>query len=272
MSREFINRIEIEKDGVYISVVHNPDNMSYHTVKNDLLTDVYKTKGQKGLDIEVIKMLFNNVELKGTHISLRRYLYAYYSKYATDLYKEYLNDVDKHYEKINIKDNRSLCSDKEIEQLKKDLLYQDKLEEDMYSKIAKKCDEYDLIMNVINEREDGKPFSYYAKLISGILEVSEDYGVCFDSYCPFDLFGSDDEVRKLGMSSFSDYYREILFKNNINVDNITTREKSDGKYIVTINNTHNFDIKAWEKIDEVIDNVETMINELKEKEKDINYE
>ena len=82
MSRELINRITKKKDGIYISTHSSNDDVPYHSVKVDFLTDVYNEEGQKGLDREIISMLFNFAELRGTHHSLQRYLYAYNSKYT----------------------------------------------------------------------------------------------------------------------------------------------------------------------------------------------
>ena len=57
-----------------------------------------------------------------------------------------------------------------------------------------------------------------------------------------------------------------FIKNNIDIKDISTREKSDGKYIVTIDNNYEFEINAWEKLDNVFDNVESMINVIKVKD------
>ena len=67
------------------------------------------------------------------------------------------------------------------------------------------------------------------------------------------------------MCSFSKYYNEILKKLNYNFD-IKTNEVSDGKYELIINDEYLLDIKAWDSIRDVLDNVETILELEKEKQ------
>lgn len=267
MSRELINRITIKKDGIYVSTHSSNDDAPYHSVKVDFLTNKYNEEGQKGLNKEVIGMMFNYAELRGSHHSLQKYLYAYNSEYANNICKEYTDKINMYYEMLNEDDRKSIWSINPTPKAKEYNTYNDNLRNDMYSKIAKKCDEYDLINNLVSNNQDEKSFEYYENIIDTILEVSDDYNINFDSYCPFDSFGSDEESKNLGMYSLSEYYKEILQKNSIDVENITANEKSAGKYIVTIDNKYNFEINAWETLENVVDNIETMIDELKYKDK-----
>lgn len=100
---------------------------------------------------------------------------------------------------------------------------------------------------------------YYEEKIAPILEVSNDYGVNFLIRTPFEDFGSDSE--SYTNTSFSDYYKELLEKFNLKVDNIQTESRSDGKYTITINDEE-FDIVAWDDLQGVIDNVDSMIETL----------
>lgn len=272
MSRELINRIKKQKDGIYVSTHSSNDSTPYHWVKIDFLTDIYNKEGQKGLDKEIINMMFNYVELRGTHKSLQRYLYAYNSKYTDKLYKKYTDKMNYYYDMLDDEDKKSLWSSNKTEKAQEYYSHRKQLESDMYSEIAKKCDEFDLINTKIAENQEEKSFDYYENIISKILDVSDDYNIYFDSYCPFELFGSDDDVHNLCMYSFSEYYKEILQKNNIDIESIITKEKSDGKYIITIDNNHDFEVNAWETLDNVVDNVESMISELKEKEVIFSYD
>ena len=275
MSRELINRITRKKDGIYISTHSSNDDAPYHSVKIDSLTKVYEQEGQKGLDREIINMLFNYAELRGSHHSLQKYMYAYNSKYANNLYKEYINKVNHYYKKLNEEDKKSLWSSNKTKNAESYYLYNKKLEKEMYEKIANKCNEYGLINKKILNNQNNKSFSYYENIIDKILDVSEEYNIDYDSNCPFESFGSDDESQYYETYSFSKFYKNILGKNNIEVNDITTIIKSSGKYIITIDNKYEFEIKTWDNLEAVIDNVDSMIDLLKEKKLEMeayNYE
>lgn len=109
--------------------------------------------------------------------------------------------------------------------------------------------------------------NFYEKKVQPILEVSDDYGIDFNRMVPFDEFGSDEESDY--MSSFSKYYQELFKKFNISVDNISTEEISDGKYNLVVDDTE-LTIKAGDKIESVIDNIDTMLEI--SKKKDLGFE
>ena len=109
--------------------------------------------------------------------------------------------------------------------------------------------------------------NFYEEKVQPILEVSDDYGIDFNRMVPFDEFGSDEESDY--MSSFSKYYQELFKKFNISVDNISTEEISDGKYNLVVDDTE-LTIKAGDKIESVIDNVDTMLEI--SKKKDLGFE
>ena len=109
---------------------------------------------------------------------------------------------------------------------------------------------------------------YYEEKVKPILEVSEKYSVDFNNSTPFEDFGSDEETYT--NTSFSNYYKEILEKMNINDVNILTESFSDRKYKLTINNQE-FKITTWDRLKTVLDNVNLMIEKFKENdiEKDV---
>lgn len=113
---------------------------------------------------------------------------------------------------------------------------------------------------------------YFEKIVQPILRVSEDYDIDFNNKIPFEDFDNDDVAGYGTMYSFSNYYKDILEKFNVDVSNIYTEDRSDGKYKITINDNHVFDTTAWESINGVIDNVESMLEVLKEKESEMSYE
>ena len=72
MSTELINRITIKKDGVYLSSHSSNDTSPFHSWRCGGLSDIYVAEGQKGLDREVIRMLYEYAELRGSHKGKRR--------------------------------------------------------------------------------------------------------------------------------------------------------------------------------------------------------
>ena len=68
------------------------------------------------------------------------------------------------------------------------------------------------------------------------------------------------------MYSFSNYYQEILEQMNIVVDNISTSDWSAGKYNLIINNEE-FKLTAWDNLESVVDNINSMLDLFREKDK-----
>ncbi len=99
-----------------------------------------------------------------------------------------------------------------------------------------------------------------------ILEVSENYDVNFNTKIPFEYFDTDNG--NYNMYNFSDYYKDIFKKLDISFSNISTKEISDGKYELSLDN-HILDIRAWDTLKDVIDNVETAIEYYKNKDKEM---
>jgi len=105
---------------------------------------------------------------------------------------------------------------------------------------------------------------FYDKKIYSIMEVSNDYGVDFSGKIPFEDYGSDDD--SYVMFSFSDYYRELFKKLNMNFDSINTSDVSAGKYEMKINDELIIDIRAWDDLNSVLDNIDTVLEYSKKEE------
>ncbi len=130
--------------------------------------------------------------------------------------------------------------------------------------ISKYCQNIRIKLNEDKEEflvvELGKPLSieetikYYESKIKTILKISEDFDVNFDSTIPFEDF--DDT--NFNMYSFSEYYKKIFEKMNIHFNNITTKEASDGKYELNLDNNI-LDVRAWDKLNDVVSNVESAL-------------
>ena len=94
MSTELINRITVKKDGVYVSSHSSNDTSPYHSWRCRGLSEIYAVEGQKGLDREVIRMLYEYAELRGSHKSLERYRYAKDTPTARAIYQKYMDKIE----------------------------------------------------------------------------------------------------------------------------------------------------------------------------------
>lgn len=73
MAATLIDRIEIRKDGVYLSTHLPEDTGSYKTWKSEELSEAYQRDGQKGLDREMFRVLYEYAALGDFHKSTARY-------------------------------------------------------------------------------------------------------------------------------------------------------------------------------------------------------
>ena len=142
MSTELINRITVKKDGVYLSSHSSNDTSPYHSWRCKGLSEIYDTEGQKGLDREVIRMLYEYAELRGSHKSLDRYRYAKDTPAARAIYQRFIDQIDKRYEGLDEADQKTVWY-KPTEKAKEYRAYEREMREKMYSEIAKRCGEYD---------------------------------------------------------------------------------------------------------------------------------
>ncbi len=142
MSTELINRITVKKDGVYVSSHSSNDTSPFHSWRCRGLSEVYDAEGQKGLDREVVRMLYECAQLRGSHKSLDRYRYATDSPQAYAIYKKYTDQIDVRYEQLDKADQDSVWY-KPTEKAKEYRAYEREMRDKMYSEIAERCGEYD---------------------------------------------------------------------------------------------------------------------------------
>ncbi|NBH15294.1 hypothetical protein D3Z36_14175 [Lachnospiraceae bacterium] len=142
MSTELINRITVKKDGVYVSSHSSNDTSPYHSWRCKGLSEVYAAEVQKGLDREVVRMLYEYAQLRGSHKSLDRYRYATDSPQAHEIYKRYTDQIDDRYEQMDKADQDSVWY-KPTEKAKEYRAYEREMRDKMYSEIADRCGEYD---------------------------------------------------------------------------------------------------------------------------------
>ena len=120
MSTELIKSITVKKDGVYLSSHSSNDTAPFHSWYCKSLSEIYAAEGQKGLDREIIRMLYEYAELRGRHKSLERY----------------------RYESLEKADKDSVWY-KPTEKAKEYRAFERDMREKMYSKLAGRCEEYD---------------------------------------------------------------------------------------------------------------------------------
>ncbi|WP_418558837.1 hypothetical protein [Ruminococcus sp.] len=142
MSAELINRITVKKDGVYISSHSSNDTASFHSWRCEGLSEIYAAEGQKGLDREIVCMLYEYCQLRGSHKSSNRYRYAIDSLQAREIYTKYNDKINERYESLNDADKKSVWY-KPTEKAKEYRAYEREMRSKMYSEIAKRCEEYD---------------------------------------------------------------------------------------------------------------------------------
>ena len=142
MSTELINRITVKKDGVYLSSHSSNDTAPYHSWRCKGLSEIYDAEGQKGLDREVIRMLYEYAELRGSHKSLDRYRYAKDAPAARAIYQRFIDQIDERYEGLDEAGQKTVWY-KPTEKAKEYRAYEREMREKMYSEIAERCGEYD---------------------------------------------------------------------------------------------------------------------------------
>lgn len=142
MSTEFINRITVKKDGVYISSHSSNDTAPFHSWRCKGLSEIYAAEGQKGLDREIVCMLYEYAQLRGSHKSLDRYRYAIDSLQAQKIYKKYSDMIDERYESLDEADKKTVWY-KLTEKAKEYRAYESEMRKKMYCEIAERCEEYD---------------------------------------------------------------------------------------------------------------------------------
>ncbi|MEG2381627.1 MAG: hypothetical protein RSB38_08030 [Oscillospiraceae bacterium] len=106
MGRELINRITVKKDGVYISSHSSNDSAPYRSHKIQSLTDAYEQGGQLQLDIEIIRMLSEYAEVKGTHQSVMRY----HRLWDNEFHNEYIEKTNRLWDMLTEEDKKSRYS------------------------------------------------------------------------------------------------------------------------------------------------------------------
>ena len=142
MSTELIKSITVKKDGVYLSSHSSNDTAPFHSWYCKSLSEIYAAEGQKGLDREIIRMLYEYAELRGRHKSLERYRYAVNSPEAHAIYQRYFDQINDRYESLEKADKDSVWY-KPTEKAKEYRAIERDMREKMYSELAGRCEDFD---------------------------------------------------------------------------------------------------------------------------------
>ncbi len=94
MAIEYINRITVKNDGVYISHKSSNDSMPFRSFRNAMLSEAYEKGGQRELDRTMIELAWRNTEFKGNHPSVERYKELFRSPEAGQAKHEYRRKVN----------------------------------------------------------------------------------------------------------------------------------------------------------------------------------
>lgn len=126
-----------------------------------------------------------------------------------------------------------------------------------------------LKVNLLDKLSINEGINYYKNNVLPILEVCNDESVRFDCRIPFEDYGAD---RDINMRSITDFYSKLLNKRNVDFKDIYTNEICDGKYELKINNDLSLKLEAWDDFDIVVDNINTIDEYTKRKEREPEYE
>lgn len=129
MSATLVDRVEVKKDGVYLSTHLPEDASSYRTWRSDELSEAYQRYGQKGLDREMFRVLHEYAELGDYHKSTARYHYVSNLPEVKALRQKCFNQIDAF--------ENSGKSPSEFR------IYNREMRDKLYGQLAEKCGGYD---------------------------------------------------------------------------------------------------------------------------------
>lgn len=107
MAVEYIKRITVKNDGVYLCTKSNNDSSPYRSVRIDSLSEIYREKGQEGLDKELVVMFMDYCVPKGYHKSVMPFRRIYDDDRAAAAYTDWIQRCNTEYHKLSEEDKRS---------------------------------------------------------------------------------------------------------------------------------------------------------------------
>ena len=107
MSVEYVKRITIKKDGVYLCTKSNNDSMPYRSVRINSLSEIYREEGQEGLDKELVAMFMDYCVPKGYHKSIMPFRRIYANERAIEAAETRVRNCNAEWAKLSEEDKRS---------------------------------------------------------------------------------------------------------------------------------------------------------------------
>lgn len=107
MSVEYIKRITVKKDGVYLCTKSSNDSIPYRSVRIDSLSEIYREKGQEGLDKELIGMFLDYCVPKGDHKSVLPFKKIHSDKRAVAALTDWIQRRSAEYHELSDEDKQS---------------------------------------------------------------------------------------------------------------------------------------------------------------------
>jgi hypothetical protein len=111
MGVEWIKAVRIKPDGVYLVTKSNNDSFPYRSKRFGGLSDVHRAEGQPGLDREIVRMLFNYGEIRGSDPSITRYRPCL--RDSANLHRSFIQSLDAEYAKLTPEDKATVLRDYE---------------------------------------------------------------------------------------------------------------------------------------------------------------
>lgn len=133
MSTEYIKEIIVREEGVFLHSKSSNDDLPYRTWRSDSLSEIYRDEGRSGLDREIMRMLCEYAQLRGSHSSLGRYAAVLKNSEARKLVQEHRACVDARFDAMPKIDRKrfygldispAALAYREFEKVEQDQLYQ----------------------------------------------------------------------------------------------------------------------------------------------------
>lgn len=136
---ELVNRITVKKDGVYLSTHSRNDSAPYSSHRVGFLSDAYAEGGQKELDKQIFMLLYDHVELRGTHESVVRYRNVWDGAEGIEIHHDYEDKIRERFSMLNQEDQKNLYINNNSPGIQEFLKYKKEMQEIMFQQLAELC-------------------------------------------------------------------------------------------------------------------------------------
>lgn len=137
---ELVNRITVKKNRIYVSSRDSEEPEAYRSHYSEALTKIYEEGGQRALDQKIFEMLNRmEIEMRGTHASVRRYEEAADSPEGMEIRETYRVNWEACYDRLSEKDKRDRWTGRLTPGLKEFYAKHEEYEQIMYRQLAELC-------------------------------------------------------------------------------------------------------------------------------------